>query len=52
VSAKHRHEAFAAAEFIMDFLKVKAPFWKKEITSKGEVWVEAKKSDEEAKDRW
>jgi molybdopterin synthase catalytic subunit len=52
VSAKHRHEAFAAAEFIMDFLKVKAPFWKKEITSKGDVWVEAKVSDEEAKDRW
>jgi molybdopterin synthase catalytic subunit len=52
VSAKHRQEAFAAAEFIMDFLKVKAPFWKKEITSNGDVWVEAKKSDEEAKDRW
>ena len=40
VTSKHRKDAFAAAEFIMDFLKVKAPFWKKEKTSIGENWVE------------
>jgi molybdopterin synthase catalytic subunit len=52
VNSPHRADAFAAAEFIMDFLKTEAPFWKKEITKKGEAWVEAKKSDAIAKQKW
>ncbi len=52
VNSAHRKDAFAAAEFIMDFLKTDAPFWKKEITAQGEKWVEAKASDTEAKDKW
>jgi len=48
----HRGDAFSAAEYIMDFLKSRAPFWKKETTSDGEHWVEAKASDDDALDRW
>lgn len=52
VTSAHRGEAFKACEFIMDYLKTSAPFWKKEATSQGERWVEAKVSDDVAKDRW
>jgi molybdopterin synthase catalytic subunit len=52
VTSTHRGEAFKACEFIMDYLKTGAPFWKKEVTSKGERWVEAKLSDDAAKARW
>lgn len=52
VSGAHRGEAFAACEFIMDYLKTEAPFWKKEQTGRGERWVEARTSDESAKQRW
>lgn len=51
-AAEHRAEAFAAAEFLMDYLKSRAPFWKKEISHKGTGWVEAKESDEDALKRW
>jgi molybdopterin synthase catalytic subunit len=52
VSSAHRGEAFAACEFIMDYLKTRAPFWKKEQTPEGERWVEARASDDEAAARW
>ncbi len=52
VASSHRAEAFAACEFLMDALKTRAPFWKKEETSKGERWVEARESDNAAADRW
>ena len=52
VSSLHRREAFDACQFIMDYLKMDAPFWKKEFTPKGEHWVEAKSSDCEAAQRW
>lgn len=52
VSSAHRGEAFKACEFIMDYLKTEAPFWKKEQTSTGERWVEAKITDEDARERW
>lgn len=52
VSSGHRAEAFAACEFIMDFLKTRAPFWKKESTEQGSYWVEAKQSDQAAARRW
>ncbi|HZV98393.1 MAG TPA: molybdopterin synthase catalytic subunit MoaE [Methylophilaceae bacterium] len=52
VSGVHRGEAFAACEFIMDYLKTEAPFWKKEQTSEGERWVEARSSDDAARQRW
>jgi molybdopterin synthase catalytic subunit len=52
VSGAHRGEAFAACEFIMDYLKTEAPFWKKEQTGRGERWVEARDSDDTAKQRW
>lgn len=52
VSGAHRGEAFAACEFIMDYLKTEAPFWKKEQTGRGERWVEARASDDTAKQRW
>lgn len=52
-ASKHRHAAFESAEFIMDFLKTHAPFWKKEHTAAGAVaWVGAKSSDDEAEERW
>ena len=52
VTSGHRGDAFAACEFIMDYLKTRAPFWKKEVTAKGERWVEARASDEVAAERW
>ena len=52
VTSAHRGEAFAACEFIMDYLKTRAPFWKKEQTPTGERWVEARTSDDEAAARW
>jgi molybdopterin synthase catalytic subunit len=52
VASGHRGEAFAACEFIMDYLKTRAPFWKKEATPSGERWVEARESDEVAERRW
>jgi molybdopterin synthase catalytic subunit len=52
VASQHRHEAFAACEFIIDFLKTRAPFWKKERTANGEHWVEARDSDDQATERW
>ena len=52
VAAGHRGEAFAACEFIMDYLKTQAPFWKKEHRAEGAAWVEAKASDDEAAGRW
>jgi len=52
VASSHRGEAFAACEFIMDFLKTRAPFWKKEETPQGERWVEARTSDDAAAERW
>ena len=52
VASRHRGEAFAACEFIMDFLKTQAPFWKKEETPDGERWVEPRASDDAAAARW
>ena len=52
VFAKHRKEAFDACHFIIDFLKTDAPFWKKEITSQQSYWVDAKKMDDEEKNKW
>lgn len=51
-AANHRGPAFAACEFLMDFLKTRAPFWKKEVTADGEFWVDARESDNEAVQRW
>lgn len=52
VTGAHRGEAFAACEFIMDYLKTEAPFWKREQTPSGARWVDARESDEHAKERW
>jgi len=51
-AAAHRADAFSAAEYLMDFLKTRAPFWKKEVTEAGESWVEARDTDEDALGRW
>lgn len=51
-AAAHRAAAFAAADFLMDYLKSRAPFWKKEITNSGADWVTAKDADEDALKRW
>ena len=51
-AARHRAEAFTAAEFLMDYLKSRAPFWKREIGADGARWVEAKDADEAALKRW
>lgn len=51
-AAPHRGDAFAAAEFLMDYLKSRAPFWKKESRDGGETWVAAKDADEDALKRW
>ena len=51
-AAPHRADAFAAAEFLMDYLKSRAPFWKKEIGADGALWVAAKDSDEASLNRW
>ncbi len=52
VSSAHRGDAYHANEFIMDYLKTKAPFWKKEQTDKGERWIESRESDQLAADKW
>ncbi|MDP1658404.1 MAG: molybdopterin synthase catalytic subunit MoaE [Methylotenera sp.] len=52
VSSAHRGEAFKACEFIMDYLKTEAPFWKKEVTDSGERWIDAKHTDDNARERW
>ena len=52
VASAHRGHAFEACEFIMDYLKTQAPFWKKEATPDGERWVESRDSDEVAASRW
>jgi len=52
VTGGHRGEAFAACEFVMDYLKTRAPFWKKERTPQGDRWVEARERDEHAAARW
>jgi molybdopterin synthase catalytic subunit len=52
VSSAHRAEAFQACEFLMDYLKTQAPFWKKETTPEGARWVDARVSDDEALKRW
>ena len=52
VTSAHRGEAFAACEFIMDYLKTRAPFWKKEATPDGGRWVDARETDDSAADRW
>lgn len=52
VASAHRGEAFAACQFVMDYLKTRAPFWKKEMTPGGERWVEARASDDNAAARW
>lgn len=51
-ASRHRSDAFQAAEFLMDYLKSRAPFWKKETGEDGETWVEAKEADENALKRW
>jgi molybdopterin synthase catalytic subunit len=52
VTSKHRGESFDACEYIIDFLKTRAPFWKKELTDKGERWVDAKALDDETASLW
>ncbi len=52
VASTHRGDAFAACEFIMDYLKTRAPFWKKEITPQGGRWVDARVTDDQAARRW
>ena len=51
-AARHRRAAFDAADFLMDYLKSRAPFWKREITDDGAAWVDAKDEDEDALARW
>jgi molybdopterin synthase catalytic subunit len=51
-AARHRKDAFEAAEFLMDYLKSRAPFWKKEHTAQGADWVAARDEDEDALRRW
>lgn len=52
VTSPHRKAAFAACEFLIDFLKTKAPFWKKELTTEGNNWLDAKASDEQLSQQW
>jgi molybdopterin synthase catalytic subunit len=52
VASGHRGDAFAACEFIMDYLKTQAPFWKKERTGEGTRWVDARAADDAAAERW
>ncbi|MDH2067296.1 molybdopterin synthase catalytic subunit MoaE [Pantoea sp. GD03673] len=52
VTSAHRGSAFSAAEFIMDYLKTRAPFWKREATEQGSRWVDARDSDHQAAQRW
>jgi molybdopterin synthase catalytic subunit len=52
VTSRHRGEAFKACEFLMDYLKTQAPFWKKESSSEGAHWVDARVADDAALQRW
>ena len=52
VSSAHREDAFHAAEFLMDYLKTSAPFWKKELTTDGSVWLDSQEKDQRAVKRW
>ena len=52
VTSAHRGQSFLACEFLMDYLKTQAPFWKKETTPDGAKWVDARVSDDEALKRW
>ncbi|WP_028116578.1 molybdopterin synthase catalytic subunit MoaE [Ferrimonas senticii] len=52
VSSAHRKAAFAACEYLIDFLKTRAPFWKKETSNQGTVWVDAKDADQQAAEQW
>ena len=52
VTSAHRGQAFQACEFLMDYLKTQAPFWKKEETPEGARWVESREGDEDAAARW
>ncbi|MCG6860105.1 MAG: molybdopterin synthase catalytic subunit MoaE [Chromatiaceae bacterium] len=52
VTSTHRGDAFRACELLIDYLKTRAPFWKKEITDGGERWVDARATDDDAADRW
>ena len=52
VTSAHRGESFKACEFLMDYLKTRAPFWKKEVTPEGARWVDARASDDAAAQRW
>lgn len=52
VTSAHRGESFQACEFLMDYLKTQAPFWKKEVTPEGARWVDARVSDDQALARW
>ena len=52
VTSAHRSSAFDAGQFIMDYLKTRAPFWKREATPEGERWVDARDSDKLAAKRW
>jgi molybdopterin synthase catalytic subunit len=51
-AASHRHDAFAAAEFLMDYLKTRAPFWKQVESARNKTWVDAKANDDAAAERW
>lgn len=51
-ASAHRKDAFAACEFIMDFLKTRAPFWKKETTPQGDRWIDERQSDKDAAQQW
>ena len=52
VASRHRRDAFMACEYLIDMLKARAPFWKKEETASGMRWVKAKSSDQDVLDRW
>ena len=52
IASTHRGEAFSACEFVMDYLKTRAPFWKKEVGPEGARWVDARDSDSSRADRW
>ena len=52
VLSAHRGDAFSACQFIMDYLKTEAPFWKKEVSEQGAKWVESRVSDEQARKQW
>ena len=51
-TSSHRGDAFAACQYVMDYLKTDAPFWKKEVTAEGTRWVDARDSDADARQRW